>query len=182
VGIGLAVVAEVRDIDGVTFTREPQFLGDLPWYAGFLSTLGVLVWVGGVGAVGTMAFTPQLRSHRWAYGLPALLALAMAVDDIYLLHDVVYPVSETLVQLSYFVGIMALLAVFRHRLPSAAVVGSLGAVGFWASSALMDRSFNESSLNLDQLTEDTLKFAGIVVWTVGWIVAVHDTNRGARPA
>jgi hypothetical protein len=182
VGLALAIVGEVRDINGVTFTREPQFLGDLPWYAGFLSTLGVLVWVAGVGAVGTMACTPQLRSHRWVYALPALLALAMAIDDIYLLHDVVYPVSESVVQLAYFTAIAAILVVFRDRLPSAAVIGSLGAVGLWAASALMDRSLNESGLNFDQLTEDTLKFAGIAVWTVGWIVAVLDTNRGVRSA
>ncbi len=54
--------------------------------------------------------------------------------------------------------------------------------GLWAASALMDRSLNESSLNLDQLSEDTLEFAGIMVWTVGWIAAVHDTNRGVGSA
>jgi len=173
IGAFLVLISRVIDVDGEVFTREPQALGDLAWYAGFLSTLGALIWFGGASAVVALAFNGPSRPVRAAYIAASVVAAAMALDDIYLLHDEVYPLPESVVQFGYFVGIFAVVWGFRAVLPSAAVVGSIGAVGLWVASAAVDVLFNTSAINLDQLTEDTFKFAGIVVWTVGWVMAAR---------
>ena len=178
VGAVLIVLSSAMDVEGEVFTREPQALGGLAWYAGFLSTLGVLIWIAGASAVVALALNSHSPRDRPAFMAAAAIAVAMALDDIYLLHDAVYPLPESVVQLAYFVAISAIVVTHRRVLRGSAVIGTVCAVGLWMASAATDVLFNSSAINFDQLTEDTLKFGGIVVWTVGWVSAAVTSGRG----
>lgn len=171
--IGLvAMGAHFWGVEYSVLTREPQVVLGGPAYVGLLSNLGAVVWALPT-AVCFLAATLFQDRRRWMFGAAAVLSLLLLADDLFLLHDAVFPligIRERIVQLLYFALIGALLAGFWRRMGAAVTALVIVAVGFWGMSALLDRSFNASPLNLDQLTEDGLKFMGIVLWAGAWLI------------
>lgn len=182
--IAVAVVgaaASALEVPYETFTREPQVVLDGEAYVGTLSNLGALVWsLSAVSAA--LAASVLIGRQRRLFASVAVLTAAMLADDLFLLHDAVYPqigLSETKVQALYFLAIAVIVAVFRAEIGVIAILGIAAGMGFWALSAFMDRFLNESALNLDQLVEDGAKFVGIAIWSAVWIVLAHGGLRRA---
>jgi hypothetical protein len=172
----VALAARVLGEPVGVFTREPQQVLDGSFYVGSFSTLGGLIWFAS-GAI--MLFAASLKpSDRGTLVLAGLLTWAMAFDDVFMLHDRVYPklyLSETLLRVLYF-GAVALI-VFRsyRRLSRSTLVGIALTVGFWGLSGLLDDFFNQFG---GQLVEDGSKFLGIVVWAAAWTrQAYNDVSR-----
>ena len=162
------------------FTREPQEVLKGPFYVGSFSNLGGLVWF---GAAAIMLFAGSLKPlDRGALILAASVTWAMGLDDVFMLHDRVYPklyLNETCVSALYF-GTMGLIVLrYYHQLARSTLVGIAIAVICWVLSAVLDQYFNHISIG--QLGEDGLKFIGIVVWAAAWIrQAYSDLIRLAR--
>ena len=173
-GLAIAVVALASRLLGepvAFFTREPQEVLKGPLYAGSFSNLGGIVWF---ATAAILSFTASLKpSERGALILAALLTWAMGFDDVFMLHDQVYPkfhLNERLVAAAYFgtVGVIALR--YHRRLAYSTLAGMALAVTCWVLSAGLDQFFNQ----FGQLAEDGSKFVGIAVWAAAWTRQAYD--------
>jgi hypothetical protein len=112
----------------------------------------------------------RLRSP-WLLG--AVISLAVMADDLFLLHERIYPrllIHEEVVDLAYFVGIVTLLVVFRDFVRRNGIVFIPLALLLLGVSQFVD----EISNDWDWL-EDTLKWLGIVTWvTFFFRAAAHE--------
>ena len=174
-GLAIAMVVLAASILGEStdvFTREPQQVLDGSFYVGSFSNLGGVFWF---AAAAILSFAATLKtSGRGALVLAALLTWAMGVDDIFMLHDRVYPklfLNETLVTALYFIVVIVIVIRFYRQLSLATLVGIAVTVFFWGLSGTSDRFFNNIG---GQLLEDGSKFMGIVVWAAAWIRQAYD--------
>jgi hypothetical protein len=160
------------------FTREPQAVLKGSFYVGSFSNLGGLVWF---GAAAILSFAASLKPvNRGTLMLAAAVTWAMGLDDVFLLHDRVYPklhLHETLVWALYFATIVVIVLRGYHQLARSTLVGVAIAVLFWVSSAVLDLFFND----VGQLAEDGAKFIGLVIWAAAWTrQAYNDITRLTR--
>ncbi|GGD78444.1 hypothetical protein [Croceicoccus mobilis] len=170
--LALAMAATGRE--GRTFTGEPQDVLKGDWYVGAFSSLGGVVWFA-CAAILTfaLAFWPR---HFKVLAAAAMLSWAMGIDDIFLLHDHVYPMiylRQELVFLGYFGAAGGILLMCAHEMPPRTTIGTAATIGFWGLSAVLDQFFNF----LDQSFEDGAKFVGICVWAATWIAQSYDSMR-----
>jgi len=147
------------------FTREPQRALQGPFYAGIFSNLGGLVWF---GAAAIVSFAASLKPlNRGALILAALATWAMGLDDVFMLHDEVYPklyLHETIVSALYFGTIGVIVLRYYSQLSRSTIVGIAVTVIFWVLSVVLDLFLR----GFGQLPEDGSKFIGIVVWAATW--------------
>ena len=169
--VGFAAAgARIVDVPVEWITREPQTVLDGSWYVGGFSNLGGVVWfaTGGI-LVFAAAFGTRLRIPLAG---AAIVTWLLGLDDIFLLHDAVYPklgAPESVVVGGYFLLIAILVWRTHTALQQSTLVGVGLAVFFWIASQLFDRFLNHSVLDLDQLTEDGAKFVGAAIWAAAWI-------------
>lgn len=178
----IGLLAAVVDVPNEDLTREPQVVLEGSAYVGALSNLGVLVFAVAAVAAGLAATVVRGR-ERGMFGAAAAVSALMLLDDLFLLHDVVYPrlgVPEAVVQAAYLLAIAAIVFLYRSEMGMVAVAGVVVTLGAWAASVGMDTFLNNHPLNLDQLVEDGAKFVGIAVWAAVWAGLAHVTLRG-RP-
>ena len=178
----LAAAMAITGQEGRTFTGEPQDVLKGAFYVGAFSNLGGLIWFSCAAVLSfTLAFRPR---HAAVLGAAALLSWAMGIDDIFLLHDHVYPhlhLPQKLVMLGYFALASGILLVSILELPPRTTIGIAATIAFWGLSGALDLFFND----LDQSIEDGAKFIGIAIWAATWIAQAFDLLRdstGARPA
>lgn len=171
----VATVAASRSFDEpvATFTRDVQDLAGIAWYSGAVSTLTIITWA----AVATLALvaTWLATADRRRMGLFAVLAVALAVDDAFLVHEAVGP--ENGVPQEFFLGSYALLAaVLAVLFLGAPRTGSsfaffLGLV--WLGlSALAD-----GALQHRFLLEDGSKLLGALTWLAVPLIALGRPAR-----
>ena len=170
--IALVVLASwLLDEPAAVFTREPQQVLHGSFYVGSFSNLGGLVWF---GAAAILSFAVGLKPvDRGALFLAALVTWAMGLDDIFMLHDRVYPklfLNEIIVSALYFGTIAVIVFRYYRQLTRSTLVGIAIAVFFWVLSAGFDQFFNHTA----QLAEDGAKFIGIVVWAAAWTRQAYD--------
>lgn len=177
--IATGVFAQLAGVSNESLTREPQVVLDGPAYVGAMSNLGVLAF--SLAAVSSgLAATVVTGRERAMFVSAAVVTSLMMFDDLYLLHDVVYPragIPEIAVEFAYLVVIGAIVLRHRGELGAMGLVGVTLTVGLWAFSVFMDTFLNNHELNLDQLVEDGAKFVGIVVWGALWAGLAHNALR-----
>jgi hypothetical protein len=150
-------------------TGDPVMLTDSPPYLGAVSFLGVLVWC---ATAVVCLFAAQLLDRkpsaewrgylRFAGGL----SLVLCLDDLYLLHEELFPkylgVPQTLVLAAYAAA--ALRMVWRYRrmiLASESVLLGLAFTMFAVSLAVDLLASGERQF---YLAEDGAKLLGVVMW------------------
>jgi hypothetical protein len=144
-----------------------------PFYIAALHNAGVLLWftAGAIACftVWVLPGGPQAGGSRpllWALGL---FTIVLAVDDLYLFHDVVGPrylgVPELAVQLLYVVWGSSL-AVHQRRVLLGHPDGSVlfCGVALLGMSLLIDASGVGEGVPGGATTEDGLKWLGILCW------------------
>lgn len=178
-GFAIALVALAAWLLGepaAVFTREPQQVLNGSFYVGSFSNLGGLIWF---ASAAIMSFAASLKpAERGALVLAALLSWAMGLDDIFMLHDRVYPklfLSEPIVVALYFVTAAAIVVRFHRQLARSTLIGIVITVGFWGLSGVLDLAFNNLG---GQLVEDGTKFLGLVVWAAAWVRQAYDDVAG----
>jgi hypothetical protein len=170
--------------DEITFsylTRDVAAIAGLPFYAGFLSQMGALLWAGSLTicifsllALGRQS-VPATR--RWLLQASILTAILL-FDDVFQFHEEIADeylgLSETLVVVSYgVVGLILLVINLGEILSSEYLILGLALILF-ALSAFVDgadlgdfgafgRLFTDQ---LETFVEDGLKFAGVATWLV----------------
>ena len=157
-------------------TRDPVSVLGGGWYAGALSTLGVILW-GAAAGIALLGYAVARRD-----GLPiagfllsaTALSTILMLDDAFLFHEEIAPshlgVPQRFVYLGYALIVGAWLVGYRETLrrtewPLLAAVAVLFAASFAVDAW---ESVNESLLEhaATFFAEDGLKFAGIAMWTV----------------
>lgn len=154
------------------FTRDPTQIGNIPRYAGFLSSLGVMAWT--VGAAVSL-FTGSVLASRsrdvadprfflFFGGFTALLAW----DDLFLIHEN-FILGEKPLFLAYgsiaLIGIVLFREVFRgasRRFALAAATAFLLSLSVDAGQRLIEGRIGDIRI----LIEDGAKFIGAVCWAI----------------
>jgi hypothetical protein len=167
----VALASWLLDEPVAVFTREPQQVLHGSFYVGSFSNLGGLVWF---GAAAILSFAASLKPvDRGALLLAALVTWAMGLDDIFMLHDRVYPklfLNEIIITALYFGTIGVIVFRYHRQLTRSTLVGIAIAVFFWVLSEVFDQFFNQ----IGQLAEDGAKFIGLVVWAAAWTHQAYD--------
>jgi hypothetical protein len=156
-------------------TRDPAASLDAPFYVGFLSNTGALLWAAAVtlcffGYFALSKFKPT-SPYRSFLLISGLLTLVLLVDDFFLFHDDVLPNYLGLPQEAFFAfyGLSTLLFLlyFRKRILSSDFMPLLFAFLFLGLSMTVDTFIDFfPKLNFSGLyiLEDMFKFLGIILW------------------
>jgi hypothetical protein len=163
-GLG-AVVGEPFEL----FSRDAADALEGPFYTAWFSELFSLIW--NLAAIVALFGAAVLRRSGNTGGsrllaIAGVITAAMALDDLFLLHDDVYPavgLSEKLVYPVYFLAIAAYTVRFRRRL-GPAVLLIAAAAAMWAVSAGVDLTVGGTGASF--VVEDGLKAAGVALWAV----------------
>lgn len=182
-----SIVSTVTGDSVGILTRDMRVLaeerdGELPLYAGAISTFGIMVWVAG----GTVALTGALLldvRRRWLTVLGVFL-LTLALDDAYLLHESVGP-SIGIPELAFYAIYAATAAWLLWNSPRSLTDGPTLALvtggAFLAGSLVIDRIPVEALI-----LEDGFKLLGLLcIATVGPLAisaerAVSSLERATR--
>jgi hypothetical protein len=168
VGIAFGALATGRRV--WFFTNDPFVLGNLPFYAGIISTVGMLLW----SATATVCFftaavlkkNDHLSGWRFFLVMSGVLTSLLLFDDLFQMHKIFYPILFHLAEVFVY-GVYGLFAFwylisFRKQIQDTEFLLLVLALVFFALSVIID--------TLDPLPggntafSDGLKFFGIVSW------------------
>jgi hypothetical protein len=152
------------------FFSDVATTADLPFYAGIVSNVGILLWT--VAAVAALFGGSVLRRRgsdprlaRFLLASGAFSALLM-VDDLFLIHEIVAPyyvgIPQKAVLATYGVLAMAGFAAFADTIRQTEYQLFAVAVVFLALSVVIDQA--ASLVPGELLWEDGAKLLGIVTW------------------
>ncbi|HEV2295889.1 MAG TPA: hypothetical protein VGR35_18730 [Tepidisphaeraceae bacterium] len=174
--LGLLVLAMIlrvtADIEVGTLTRDRQMFAGAKFYAGAYSTLGLLLWA---STATICLFTAALvagRSGRLAlmFASGALLSVLLLVDDMLMLHEVVFPyylgISEYFVVGAQGVAGLLFVLIFRRELLAGPLLLFVMTGGCFAASLISDEM---PPGRAHFLIEDGLKLLGICGWLGFWL-------------
>lgn len=180
----VALLAGYRGIEFGLLSRDPNNLAGAPFYAGALSNAGVLLWWGAASAGLLGALVLRHAADRPAFELlagAALLSGVLALDDLYMVHELAAPEYLGVPELAVL-GIYGACAAwwgwrFRRTLRSWQPQVLLIALGFLAASLVIDEAapWWPSAL----VWEDGAKLAGIGGWC-GWVCSFSYRSLIAR--
>jgi hypothetical protein len=165
-----------RELEPGYLTRDPVSVFGGEWYAGAISTLGIIVWAAAAGSAllgARVAMRSDMPFGGFLLSLGTLSTVLM-LDDAFLFHEKIAPsdlgVHQRFVYLLYAVLVSAWIVRYRETLRRTewqllAAAGVLFAGSFavdaWES---VDESLLEHSGTF--VAEDGLKFVGISMWTL----------------
>ena len=168
---------------------DARSMAELPYYAGWMSDAGVLLWWSGASVLGLAALVSAPRDGPLAawLGAGAGLTALLALDDVLLLHERAIPELTGLPQIAVYAGYAGLTLGWlwrwrrRHLAGERALLGA--ALALFAASVALDalpralRPWGEAHA----LVEDGAKWLGIVAWTLwAWrTAATAVTSPGA---
>lgn len=185
----LGALAAQHAIPYEQLVLDPNAYGDIAWYTGLVSNLGVLGWTVATvvaTASGWLAGRAGRPGARHLLGGGGLYSALLLLDDLFQLHIVVTHALG--VPKAAFYAVYLVLGCWwaaangtelsRTRWPLAAA-----AVGALALSVAIDQGLPASSLAL--VAEDSCKFLGILAWGLYFVLTGRDITLSilaARPA
>lgn len=195
--LGLVTTACLRwSLPASLFMREPQRLGQLPWYAGMLAMVTVWLWC--ATATTCLFAWSVLRGRPGADRLPAflryfgVLTIAVMLDDAFQLHEKAgwFGLDEKLVYAAYFAALLRGLISFREELLQSQPRLLVSAALFLGLSVFVDARQYHYDARFGPwriLVEDGLKLLGAAGWlgffwtAAGRSLRFRVSNRPAAP-
>lgn len=95
--LAIGLLADVTGNRVWFFTNDPFVLGGLPWYAGIISNIGLLLWC---GSASVCFFSMTLlrmvsgsagRDWKQFFLFSGILTSLLLLDDLFQLHQILYP-------------------------------------------------------------------------------------------
>lgn len=189
--VAFAIMIAIRIQTGIAiaeFTRDPLGFTDIPVYKGVLSNLGVLIW----SAAAAVCFFTYGVIHRWSAGgvnshfllAGGLITALLALDDLFMLHEVVFPVHlgvpQNIVYATHAVLLLWFLVWYRSTiLQTDYLLLALSFAGFGLSVGF-DATASLYSVPGLYIFEDGGKLFGIVSWTAYFtLVSVRHITSGS---
>ncbi len=151
------------------------------FFRGAFTNLGILLWWAAATVSAFTYFLLHRLFHTEVYAesakafflYMALFTALLTLDDLFMLHEEVFPVHLGVPELAVYAAYGALTAGlihFVHFLVRTDFLVLMLALGFFAFSMLIDEGMLRFLLRipgrLDLLIEDTMKMLGIVCWLV----------------
>ncbi|MBL7925179.1 MAG: hypothetical protein JNL88_13335 [Bacteroidia bacterium] len=181
-GLLLAIFASItKDIALDAFTKDPNAQFDAPFYVGFFSNLGIMIWSAAV----TICFYGAWKSDvsisnrvRQFLLVSGLLTLIMTLDDLFQLHELVFPrylnISENMVYLTYLNLYLIYFIRFRKQLLNSDFIALVIAFFFLGLSTIID--ILPLPIEKDTFLEDAIKLLGAVTWLIYYIRTVEENT------
>lgn len=153
--------------DTVQILRDPAQISGQNSFWGFVSSIGVWLWVAAVAICGFalsgqgQVKTPSQRELLWFIGV---FSLMLAVDDYFLIHD--RYVSQRICFLLYALCAGAMLLRHYRTILNIEPFGYLLACGLLACSIFADLTQKRWGISYEavQVIEEGCKFLGGAVW------------------
>jgi hypothetical protein len=181
---GALVLSEVENIPAAYMTRDALQTMHGLCYIGFVSSLGILFWMAAatvcLTAAAVLRTVPARKERAVFYFCFGLLSLALTLDDLFLIHEKMWPFFTALPQ--YIIsGLYALLAAgftIRFRaivLESPWLLLGLSLIALGLSAVLdVDLPGHFRSIFI----EDSFKLFGIVFWSLYFAHCALNDLRG----
>ena len=165
-------------------TADPVTLGKgLSVYSGFLSQVGILFWSAAASVClfcgGVLRPSNVDNRFRRFLLLSGVVTLVLALDDVFLLHEIVLPlfgIPQIVVLASYIVMMLADLFIFRRIILLTNYRVLVVSLSFFAISVALDviEPFEYYLI----FFEDGAKLIGLVSWTA-YFIAVGENAVGS---
>ncbi|MFV0526748.1 MAG: hypothetical protein ACK5RL_19870 [Acidimicrobiales bacterium] len=155
--------------------------GDIPWYTGMVSNLGVLGWTVGAVMAAFCWWTARIGGRAGAARMMsggALLTTVLTLDDLFQFHAVAahqFDVPKQAVVAVYGLLLLAWATENRSELARSPWPLLLAALAAFAVSNLVDKVGGPSSTWL--VVEDAAKFLGILAWAAFFTVTTAAVTR-----
>ena len=154
------------------FTQDPSTIMNAPFYLGFFSYIGILFWAGTAtlcffsrSLLGDSENNESVRKFLLASGL---LTLLMMSDDLFLLHEDVFPnyfgIQEGIVYIIYMNAIIYYIYAFRNQLLNSEYLVLGTAFGLIGISQFVDML--PMPIPEDSFLEDAIKLFGVMSWFI----------------
>lgn len=168
----LAIFAStMKDIPLDTFTQDPNAQLNAPFYLGFFSNVGIIIWSAAMTICFYCAFSmPSVAdNHNREFLLASgVITLLMALDDLFQLHEDVFPkyfsISENMVYITYLNLYLIYFIRYRRQLLNSDFI-ALG-VSFFLLGLSTIIDLLPLPLPKDTFLEDAIKLLGAVTWMV----------------
>lgn len=169
--LGLIVIFNrLKGVPIQHFTADPVAVMGQPFYLGFLSQLGIFIWSAMTAVCWLTAkilpHRPRLYSVRKFFWGSGLLSLVLGFDDVFLLHEEVFPryfgIPEVLIYALYAGLTLTYLWYFRKIIRRTDY--TLLVVAFIGFSLSIILDVLEPPYINPYFFEDGFKFIGLVAW------------------
>jgi hypothetical protein len=174
--LGLAVIARVRfDIAWTQIMGDPASAAGAPFYLGFVSNVGILLWAA-TASIFLFAWSlhrGQASEREWGRFLlcSGLLVGWLGLDDLFMLHDQVFPSYLSVPQVAVIAASGAAAALYLLRFARVMAARTaypvfLAALGLLGLSLLLDHLSDYTSVHIpgSGLLEDGAKLLGVGTW------------------
>lgn len=190
-GIVLALALLVTSQTDVTMrelTQDPTTVLDGPFYVGYVSNLGNVLWAAAAAICGFVALALPRGAPGGArrfFVWSGIFTGVLMIDDLFLLHDEVLPryagISGELYGFTYVASMAAYLVLFRRNLLAANYVLFGAALILFGISVVVDLGFSTLSDlvpgNLVLLVEDGAKLLGVGTWMAFFVATGREELR-----
>ncbi len=156
-------------------SRDPIQLLNGKFYFGLLSNTGIVFWC---GAASILFFTAKLsfaqsrpKKRSSFFIVSGLLTLLMLIDDLFLLHDVIFPdylnIDEKIFYVIYGLSVILIFYFYFQIIMKSDYILLLLAFGLLAITAFVDVLIAIGiDLPYPYAIEDGCKFLGIISWFI----------------
>jgi hypothetical protein len=158
-------------VDLDNFTQDPTAVMHAPFYLGFFSNIGIILWCSSAAfCFLSSAVVPSVKGEPWRpfFLSSGLITTLLMFDDFLLLHEEVFPVyagiSENSVLLVY-INLIIIYLVFFWRLILRTEFILLG-MAFACVGISKAVAFIPMPIPEDSFLEDAVKLFGIVAWFI----------------
>jgi hypothetical protein len=170
--LAVILISTYKDIALDRFTQDPTALMKAPFYLGAFSNIGIMLWSGAAAICLFGAFLinyhPHNRSDFNFLFCSGLITLLMGFDDMYLLHEEVFPlyfkIPANAVILTYANIFIIYFIVFRRNILSSEYLLLALAFFFLGLSTIID--LLPLPMEKDSFLEDAIKLFGVVSWFI----------------
>jgi hypothetical protein len=169
-----AVAAQISGRPLSDFTRDPVAVVEAPFYVGFLSNVGVLLWTGTAAACLVAGeVLRRLRGPRARLLLSAgALSAVLALDDLFRGHELLnerFGVPQPLLPALYAAAIVLLCVRNLELLRRTEWKLLAAALALFGTSAAIDGLANPGHTSALEALEDVLKLFGIATWAAYFV-------------
>ncbi len=186
-GVAITVAGTQTAVPVNMLFLDPQAVGDVAWYAGVLSNVGIFCWtVAAVAAAGgswVAARTNRPSAATFLRG-GAIATAVLLMDDLFLLHSDALPELVGTPKRANMLLVVAPALVWvstqRRELRRTRTSILLSAFGALGASVIVDRFVDAPTLGL--VVEDGAKLFGIIAWMLYFVLTSRDIARSTIDA
>ncbi|MBK7681069.1 MAG: hypothetical protein IPJ26_00640 [Bacteroidetes bacterium] len=163
-----------KDIELDNFTQDPNAQFNAPFYVGFFSNVGIMIWSAALSICFYGAWRTDAKTDKRAQEFlifSGLITMLMTFDDLFQLHELVFPkylsISENMVYLTYLNIYMIYFIRFRRQLLNSDFI-VLGIAFFLLGlSTIID--ILPLPIEKDTFLEDAIKLLGAITWLIYFV-------------